>query len=296
MSGTAPAEAAARVAALPCWRGPVQPEPVAGGITNLNFRVADGGRRYFVRIGEDVPVHLVARWHERAVAHAAHAAGIAPAVVFEAPGVLVLEHLEGRTLTETAVREPGMLPRIVEVLRRFHREVPRHLAGPALAFNVFHVLAHYARLLQADGSPHAGLLPDLLARARELEARIGPVELVFGHNDLLAGNLIDDGERLWLVDYDYAGFNAALFDLGGLASNNGLDPAQEAELLRLYDGRPPDAERLHRLAAMKCASLLRETLWSMVSEGHSRLNFDYAAYTTENLQRFETAWAALEAR
>lgn len=296
MGGDPATEAAARVAALPCWRGPIEPDPVPGGITNLNFRVTDGDRRYFVRVGEDVPAHLVARWHERAVAHAAHAAGIAPAVVFEAPGVLVLEHLEGRTLTEAAVREPGMLPRIVEVLRRFHREVPRHLAGPALAFNVFHVLSHYARLLRAEGSPHTALLPDLLARAQELEARIGPVELVFGHNDLLAGNLIDDGTRLWLVDYDYAGFNAALFDLGGLASNNGLDPAQEAELLRLYDGAPPDTERLDRLAAMKCASLLRETLWSMVSEGHSQLDFDYAAYTAENLGRFEAAWATLAAR
>jgi thiamine kinase-like enzyme len=115
------------------------------------------------------------------------------------------------------------------------------------------------------------------------------VDIVFSHNDLLAANLIDDGARLWLIDWDYAGFNSPLFDLGGVCSNNDLDGEQTEALLMAYHGRV-DRELLRRFSAMRCASLLRETLWSMVSEIHSTLDFDYAAYTATNRQRAEAAW------
>jgi thiamine kinase-like enzyme len=112
---------------------------------------------------------------------------------------------------------------------------------------------------------------------------------VFGHNDLLASNLIDYGTRLWLVECEYAGFNSPLFDLGGLASNNELAPGQEERLLELYFEAPIRDELRRRYAAMKCASLLREAMWSMVSEIHLSVDFDYQAYTAENLVRFERA-------
>jgi thiamine kinase-like enzyme len=114
---------------------------------------------------------------------------------------------------------------------------------------------------------------------------------VFGHNDLLAANFIDDGKRLWLVDWEYAGFNSPLFDLGGLASNSELAPDQAEQALSLYFGKPVDDQLRRRAAAMTAASLLRETMWSMVSEIHSSVDFDYAAYTAENLRRFEGAYA-----
>ena len=115
---------------------------------------------------------------------------------------------------------------------------------------------------------------------------------MFGHNDLLAANLIDDGRRLWLVDWDYGGWNSPLFDLGGLASNSELGDEERDWLLEAYFARPLD-DRLRRSAqAMLTASLLREAVWSMVSELHSTLDFDFAAYTAENLARFERAWAS----
>jgi thiamine kinase-like enzyme len=106
---------------------------------------------------------------------------------------------------------------------------------------------------------------------------------------LLPANFIDDGSRLWLIDWDYAGFNSPLFDLGGLASNNELTAEQETWLLETYFERPVDDALRRRYQAMKCASLLRETLWSMVSEIHSDIDFDYAAYTADNLTRFQGA-------
>ena len=146
----------------------------------------------------------------------------------------------------------------------------------------------YIHLSRSGASHFLDLL--FLEEAEDLEGAVGPIELVFGHNDLLAANFIDDGARLWLVDWDYAGFNSPLFDLGGLASNNQLDEAQEDWLLENYFGDAVDDRLRRRYAAMKCASLLRESMWSMVSEIHSQLDFDYAAYTKENLHRFEAAW------
>lgn len=270
---------------LPCWRGEVDPQPLGGGITNLNFLVEDAGRRAVVRIGDDIPVHQILRMGELAASRAAHAAGVSPAVLYHAPGALVIDFVEGRVLTAEDVRQPAMLERIVALLARAHREVPKHLRGPALMFWVFHVIRDYAGRLAEDRSRHAHLLPGLLAQAERLEAAVGPVEIVFGHNDMLAANLIDDGRRLWLIDWDYAGFNSPLFDLGGLAANNGLGPVEEAAMLELYFARPA-ATLWRSYRAMKAAAALREAMWSMVSEIHSELDFDFATYTERNLAAF----------
>lgn len=280
-----------RVIRLPCWQGRVEPQPLTGGITNVNFVVEDKGRKYVARIGDDIQVHQVMRFNELAASRAAHAAGLSPEVVYAEPGALVLRFVEGRTLSAEDIRQRSMLQRILPLLRRCHRDIPKVLRGPVLAFWVFHVVRDYAHTLQAGNSPYCTMLPELLAQAERLEYLTGPVELVFGHNDLLAANFIDDGQRLWLIDWDYAGFNSPLFDLGGLASNNELVPADENWLLETYFEQLVSSELKQSYQAMKCASLLRETLWSMVSEIHSELDFDYATYTQENLQRYQQAVA-----
>jgi thiamine kinase-like enzyme len=283
-----------KTASLACWRGRVAPEPLGGGISNHNFIVADGGARFFVRIGQDFEVHNVLRRFELAASRAAHAAGISPEVVYAEPGAMVFRHVEGRTLAPEDVRDPRMLERIVPLLRICHREMPRHFRGPAPIFWVFQVLRDYAARLAEERHRLAAELPRYLAAAEWLEAAVGPIEIAFGHNDLLAANLIDDGARLWLVDWEYAGFNSPLFDLGGLASNNELSPELEERLLELYFDLPATADLRRRYAAMKCASLLREAMWSMVSELHLTVDFDYQAYTAENLDRFERAYRAFQ--
>ena len=288
-------DAASRVASLAIWRGRVDPQPLAGGITNQNFKVDDVGRRCVVRVGDDILVHGVVRANELAASRAASLAGLSPGVVHAEPGILVLDFIEGRTFTPEDVRNPANLERLVDMVRRCHRDIPQYLRGPAAMFWVFHVVRDYAHTLRESGSRHAPLLPDLLARAARLEAVVGPVDVVFGHNDLLAANFIDDGRRLWLVDWEYAGFNSPLFDLGGLASNSEFAGEQAEQALELYFGKPVDDDLRRRAAAMTAASLLRETMWSMVSEIHSTVDFDYGAYTAENLRRFETAYAAYQA-
>ncbi|MGF1632142.1 MAG: phosphotransferase [Kiloniellaceae bacterium] len=282
-------DAFSRVTRLDLWQGPVDPQPLSGGITNRNFLVEDAGRRYVVRVGEDIPVHQVMRFNELAASRAAAATGISPAVVHHQPGVLVIDYIDGRTLAAADLRRPEILEQALPLVARCHRMLPQYLRGPVLAFWVFHVIRDYGWTLKEGNSPHAVLLPVLLELSGRLEAAVGAVEMVFGHNDLLPGNFIDDGKRLWLIDWDYAGFNSPLFDLGGLASNNELAPAQEDWMLETYFERPLDDALRRRYQAMKCASLLRETLWSMVSEIHSDIDFDYAAYTAENLARFQAA-------
>ena len=288
---TNPTERAARLA---CWKGDVAPEPLGGGITNVNFTVDDAGERYVVRIGEDIPEHGVYRVNELASARAAHAAGISPEIVHAEPGALVMRWVDGRTLEPADVREPASLERIVATVQRCHREIPAHFRGATPVFWVFQVVRDYARTLREDASRMAGRVGELLQRAAHLESVVGPVEIVFGHNDLLAANFIDDGDRIWLIDWEYAGFNSPLFDLGGLASNNEMDAEQERRMMERYFGASPGEPLLASYAAMKCASLLREAMWSMVSELHSEIDFDYVAYTEENLERFERAWDALD--
>jgi len=279
-----------RTAALGCFRAPEEIEMLGGGITNINLKVTDGGRAFVVRLGADIPEHGVMRWNELALSRAAEAAGVSPAVVHHEPGVLVLEFIAARTYGEADVRDPANLPRIVDLVARVHRGLGPHLTTPVLAFWPFQVVRSYATRLAADGSVHAAALPRLMDDAAELQAATGPVDIVIGHNDLLAANILDDGQRLWLIDWEYGGFNTPLFDLAGLAGNNGLSEAQERAMLEQYFGAPAEA-RWRPYQAMKCVSLMRETLWSMTSEIHSELDFDYAAYTAENMARLDAALA-----
>ena len=279
-----------RIKSLPCWSGDIQPEPVAGGITNYNFLVEDTGSRYFVRTGVDIPVHGILRFNELAAAKAAEIVGLSPSIVYSEQGLMVCHFIEGHTYTEEDVRLPANLPRILDLVKRCHREMPRRFRGPALIFWVFHVIRNYISELEEHRGTYLELLPELARKAEMLENVAGPCRIVFGHNDLLAANFIDDGVRLWLIDWDYAGYNNPLFDLANLASNNGLSPEQEDWLLESYFETPLTAQLSISFKAMKSASLLRETLWSMVSEIHSTLDFDYARYTADNMARFDAAF------
>lgn len=282
-------ELEARVARLSCWRGTVTPEALGGGLSNKNFTVADGGETFVVRLGVDVPEHNLLRRTEIQCSRAAAEAGFSPALVHVEPGALVFRFVEGRTLGPADLRQDAMLARVVALLRDVHDTMPRFVAGPPPLFWVFHAIRDYARGLVAGGSRRAGDMARLADVAADLERAVGPVDLRFGHNDLLAANLIDDGRRLWLIDWEYGGYNSPLFDLGNLASNNELSPAQAEWVLAAYDGKAPDEARRRAYRAMTAASLLREAMWSLTQELHAKLPVDYAAYSDDYLGRFARA-------
>ena len=275
---------------LPCWKGSVKIATHPGGITNQNFLVQDQNEKFFARVGEDIPVHGVMRCNELAASRAAWAVGLAPKVVYSAPGVLVMNFLRGRTLVSKDVQREETLRKILSLIGRCHRYMPAYIRGSANLFWVFQVLRNYAATLRDENNRLAAQLPRLMEIADRLEEAVGTMQLVFGHNDLLAANFIDDGDRLWLIDWEYAGFNSPLFDLANLASNNDLSVEQENWVLEIYFDRHPDDDLRRAYCAMKCASLLREGFWSLVSETHSTIDFDYVSYTKKNLKRFEEAW------
>jgi thiamine kinase-like enzyme len=276
-----------RIRALPCWHGPIDLEPLPGGLSNRNFRVRDGSGDWVVRLGGDVPEHGVVRANDVAASRAAAMAGIAPEVRHAEAEALLIRFIDGRALTEADVRDAATCRRIVDLLKRTHREVGRALRGPPVMFWVFHALRDYAA--QLAGAPDGGDLGRLMAIADTLETAVGPVDIVFGHNDLLPANIIDDGSRLWLIDWEYAGYGSFLFDLGNLAGNSSLDDDAWFALLTAYCGTRPDAALLRRADAMRVASILRESLWARIAKRHQRVAVDFDAYAAEHLGRFEIA-------
>ena len=166
------------------------------------------------------------------------------------------------------------------LLKNCHTEVGRHLRGPANIFWVFHVIRDYVR---ADRCRPA--LPRVADRLEQAQV---PLPIVFGHHDLLPGNFMDDGKRLWLIDWEYGAFGTAMFDLANLSSNGEFDAAQDEALLDAYFEARPTPTLRRAFAAMKAASALREALWAMVSDVHLKTpGVDYQAHAKEYLARFE---------
>ncbi|PLX36469.1 MAG: choline kinase [Hyphomicrobiales bacterium] len=290
-----PAAVDIRVRSLPIWQGDLSWEVLKGGLSNTSYMVGDGRTRVVVRLGEDYPFHHVYREREVMASKAAAHASFAPEVLDAAPGVMVSRFIDGKTYSGDDVR--ANIDRVATLVRRFHTEMPGHVSGAGFIFWVFAVIRDYAHTLTEGGSRLAERMPEFVALAESLEALQVPLPIVYGHHDLLPANLIDDGEKLWLIDFEYAGFGTAMFDLAGLASNAGFSQAEAEHLLGVYFDRTPDANLIRSHAAMQCASLLREAMWSMVSELYLNApGADYVAYTAENLAALEASLDAYQTR
>tara|TARA_X000000950_G_scaffold56614_1_gene68145 strand:+ start:135 stop:992 length:858 start_codon:yes stop_codon:yes gene_type:complete len=284
-------DAIEKIKTLSIWKNDLTINPLEGGITNLNFLVNHGNEKLVVRLGQDIPEHLVYRSNEINVSKAAHEIGVSPKLIHSEQGVLVLEFIESETLDPKGVQKN--LERIIPIIKKIHNEIPNFLSGQPAIFWVFHVIKYYANFLRSNHSIHQNKIDDLLLKASKLEKLSSPREIVFGHNDFLAANFLDDGSKIWVVDWEYGGFNDPLFDIGGLASNNDFKQDLEKEALEMYYEKSISNDFLLKYDSMKTASLLRETMWSMVSEITSKLDFDYGEYTQENLSKFNDAFDSL---
>jgi thiamine kinase-like enzyme len=257
--------------------------PLSGGITNQNYRVEANGEAYVLRIaGANTGLLGIDREREFVCASTAATVGVGPEVIAFLPEqpALVSRFCDGTVLKAEDAARPDVLARIVNSLKRIHW-------GPALpgGFCGFQTCRDYSEL----AAEHGVDLPTDLKQALEALAKLeqslgssGPARAC--HNDLLPANLIDNGAQVWIIDWEYAAMGDPFFDLGNLAENLLLDPAQEAELLRLYWGatRPAD---LRRLRAMRAVSALREATWSYVQAGVSTLDFDFMDYAAGHLKR-----------
>jgi thiamine kinase-like enzyme len=279
-----------RIRHLPCWKGEITLEPLKGGISNTSFVVTDGDEKFVARCGGDIPVHHVFRDRERAVSIAAYRAGLSPELVHAEPGIMVFRHVAGRTYGEDDMR--AGITRIVPLLHKCHREVGRLIQGPAPFFWVFHVIRDYANRLRETGTRPAAELDRYTGLANAMEDAQLPLPVVFGHHDLLPGNFLDDGKRLWLIDWEYGGFGTPLFDLANIAANGSLTEDQERTLLETYFGAAPSTALQRSFESMKAASALSDAMWALVSGIHlSAPGADYDAHAGEYLRRTDLALA-----
>jgi aminoglycoside phosphotransferase (APT) family kinase protein len=263
--------------------GALEGEPVAleGGITNRNYVARLGGRDYVVRVcGKDTGALGIDRTTECLATERAAVLGIGPPVALRLADedVLVTGFLPGGAVEPDALREPAALAQVAAGLRAFHD-------GDALptAFAVFRLVEAQAAL----GTPPAGY-DALLAIAHRIEAALEahpehrPVPC---HNDLLPANFIRDGDRLYLVDWEYAGMNDRYFDLGNLAVNNGLSEQDDRRLLEAYWHEPTTERRFAALQLMRFISDFREAMWGVAQGELSELDFDYDNYAREHVAR-----------
>jgi thiamine kinase-like enzyme len=278
--------AESRVRALGFWKGAIELAPLKGGVSNASFTVQDKTGRYVARVGEDYPFHHVFREAEVIASQAAFVAGLSPEVVYTEPGIMVVRFMDAKTYGEADVRANAT--RCVDIVKRCHRDMGARVSGRANIFWVFHVLRDYFRALRIANHAHGPSIPRWVREVERLEKAQMPLPIIFGHHDLLPTNFMDDGKRLWLIDWEYGGFGTAMFDLANIASNNQFTEMAEHELLTQYFERKPDQATLRSFYAMKTASTLREAIWGMVSEIHLNApGVDYAAYAGEYLSRYD---------
>ena len=260
--------------------------PLSGGITNRNFLVVASGAtdRWVIRLaGNDTHLLGISREVEHAATVAAAGVGVGPEVTaFIRPeGYLVTRFIEGSVVSDEAVHRPVTLVRVAESLRRVHDGPPI----PGL-FIPYRIVEAYRALAVARGVTIPPEYDLALATSRRIELALlaNPVELRPCHNDLLNANFIDDGARIRIVDWEYAGMGDPFFDLGNFSINHELAPEEDAALLAAYDGdvRP---DRLARLTLMRTVSDFREAMWGVLQQGISTLDVDFVAYATAGFDR-----------
>jgi thiamine kinase-like enzyme len=262
------------------WPGrEVAVERLGGGLTNHNFKITVGGEAFVVRVaGEDTDLLGIDRADEHGAALVAAEIGVGPEVVGYVEGSLVTRFVDGAPVAADEISSSETIRRVARLLRKIHD-------GPAVPgrFDSFRVVEAHRETILARGGSAPAEYGGAKAVADEIERALGPRPARPCHNDLLNANFIADGERLWIVDWEYAGMGDPFFDLANFAVNNGLDEDGDRVLLQAY-GRA-DEEAFARLALMRFMSDFREAMWGAVQEAVSTLDEDFAAYAREHFER-----------
>ncbi len=257
-------------------------EILGGGITNHNVRVTRGAETLVLRVvGRDTGLLGIDRGRERAATEIAHRVGIGPEVVafVEPEQWLVTRFIDGATPSPERLRQPDGLRAVAAALRAIHD-------GPAIPgrFETLDVIESYRDIALDRGATLPSAFGAAYGHARSIAAHRAGAPRVACHNDLLNANFIDDGERLRIVDWEYAGMGDPFFDLANFAINHGLGAEERAALLRAYVGAPTE-EDADALELMRFMSDFREAMWGVVQSAVSTLDFDFEGYAAEHFDR-----------
>ena len=268
------------------WSGrSPQTEVLGGGITNHNVKVTlDDGSQYVLRIvGENTDLLGINRYVEYEASLAAAAVGVGPDVFtfVEPEGYLVTRFIAGSIVPIESMQEPEAIRRVAQALRAVH-------AGPALAtrFDSFRIIEDYRSVAFREGAEVPAAYATARQFARRIETARGAIPERPCHNDLLNANFIDDGSRIRIVDWEYAGMGDVFFDLANFSINHSFDEDAQARLLEAYFGsvRP---EHTRALTLMRFMSDFREAMWGVVQNAVSTLDFDFRAYADDHFARLE---------
>lgn len=289
MAASADAEVAGLLDRVPGWAGRARVTDVlGGGLTNRNLLVQVDDERFVLRIpGNETELLSIDREVEREANERACALGVAPEVIafIEPEGCLVTRFVPGAELTAEQLAAPERLDAICRAVRSFHES--GHESGPlSRTFDCFRVAREHRDTAAARGVRIHPAYDRAAAYASEIEAAFGktPEPRVACHNDLNTANWIVDGDRLWLLDWEYAGMNERFFDLGAMSANNEMSAdAEEMLLIAYFGGRT--RRRAARLALMKVLSDLREAMWAHVQQAISVLDVDYRQYVDSHFDR-----------
>lgn len=273
---------------VPELRGrPRTVEPLPGGLTNVNYKVSTPAGRFVVRhFAEDTSALAIDRHQEHRNSVTAAAVGVGAPVVAFVPQhhVLVVGFIDGVTFDNSSFQVEGTIARVATAVRTLHSATPF-----ANEFNMFRIQRFY----QAIVLEHGYWLPpgylDFAGQVERIERALNrdPAPLVPCNNDLLAGNFIDAGDRIRIIDYEYSGNNDACFELGNLATECGLSRSQLDELVTSYFGRPDPAKRA-RAELQALMSQYGWTLWGSIQAATSPIDYDFHAW---GQQRYELAAA-----
>ena len=267
------------------WQGKdISIQPLSGGLTNTNFRVTVDGTPYFIRVpGESTELLAIDRNNEVHNTKAAAEAGVAPPVLYHLPeyNVMVLKFLDGQTMSREALNEPGMPRRMAQAIQRLH-------AGPRFYsdFNMFRLTEYYLKLCEErDINIPEGYLERMPTVARIEEAMsVRPLSAVPCNNDLLAENYIDDGEKLWLIDYEYSGNNDPTFELGNTCQEMEFNEAQIHEVCAAYFGEVT-ADTIARMKLNMIMSDVGWGLWAAIQAKISTIDFDFWGWALDRWGR-----------
>lgn len=262
----------------------VKIEQLSGGLTNTNYKVLVNGQPFFVRVpGESTELLAIDRKNEYHNTNAAAHAGVAPRILnyFPEYNVMVLEFLEGKTMSKDSLNAPGMPTRMAQAIKRLH-SAERFL----LDFNMFRLTEYYLRLCQERRIVIPDGYLDRLETIHKIEQAMSvkPLATVPCNNDLLAENYIDDGKQLWLIDYEYSGNNDPTFELGNTCQEMQFNDEQINEVCAAYFGEATPA----MIARMKLNMIMSDVgwgLWAAIQAKISTIDFDFWGWATERWGR-----------